>query len=79
MPTATPARPKPGDERSLGADLLDEARERRDQLDHAPAARLSVEATVTVADTATASMLRQRQLAAIVRLLRHAVAVKLLQ
>jgi hypothetical protein len=54
------------------------ARARRHR--HEPAAdttgRLSVEAIVTVADDAAALGLRQRQLAAIVRLLRHAVAVR---
>ncbi len=75
MPHATRAQSASADVTALDDELLDEIRRNRPEPGDT-SAPFSIEATVTVADGATAVRLRQRQLAAIVRLLRHAVAMR---
>ena len=76
MPHSTRAQSATANRAALDDELLDQVRRRRLELVGDTTAPLSIEATVTVADDATAVRLRQRQLAAIVRLLRHAVAMR---
>jgi hypothetical protein len=76
LPDPTRTRSVPPESTALADELLEEARRHGRILARDNTERLSIETTVTIADTATALRLRQRQLAAIVRLLRHAVAVR---
>lgn len=73
---STRARSAGADQTALADELLDEARRPRREPVGDTTTPLSIEATVTLADGATAVRLRQRQLSAIVRLLRHAVAMR---
>jgi len=68
------------DEPSLDIELLEQTRRVvRDTTEETTPDPLAVEVTIHAADTASATQLRQRQLDAIIRRLRHAVDSDLLR